>query len=236
MTVLSGVGSADLSCLSKAPYYIILIFNTHYFTRLSGKLSAVCGFSLYFLPFTKTFFSVWVKPGEESKLPQALHGPVCSRLCRWPKTISHRNLHIQLVRLDAVSVHFLSFWADQSLCYHEEERPYIKQKLHQLTVPYLHTMWSLYFLIPSTGFLRAEVSADVTTVVFKCMITPVPYLVSSCLPLMTSGLFTWGLGNEIKALWLQKSEDTYWTGLTDMENFWSTRDFDIICSLLIQNR
>lgn len=81
-----------------------------------------------------------------------------------------------------------------------KNRDYIKQKPYHLEVPYLHKMWSLYFLIPSRGLKDSEVSADAATVVFKCRLPPVSYLVSSCLMLPMLILLAWGLGMVIKGL------------------------------------
>lgn len=175
---------------------------------LSGKLSVVC-YYFYFLPFDKALWHAQSKDGEENKLSQReVSHSLAGDIQFAPGSADDQRHFLSLWGRMLFRVHFLSFRADQSLCYHEEQRWYIKQKLHQLEVLYLHKTWSLHFLIPSTGFLHSQVSADVTIVVFKCMITPVPYLISSCLLLMTSGLFAWGFGIAIKALSLQKSQKT----------------------------
>lgn len=84
-------------------------FKSHSFIRLSGNLSVVWVFTFIFYLLLKYFFSLRVVLGEENKLSQVLHGPVCSQLCHWPKTISHSNLHTQAVRSDAVSGAFSVF-------------------------------------------------------------------------------------------------------------------------------
>lgn len=213
------------------PKHLVILFSFSVPVILPGFLenSLWCVISFIFYLLQKHFGVLRVKLGEENKLVQ--------------KEVSHTEcssvLHALLLAQDHVpqqppqsacevrrcfKAHFPFFCADQSLCYHEEQRLHIKQKLHQLEVLYLHKMGRLYFLIPSTGVLHSQVSADVTIVVFKCMIS---YLVSSCLPLI---MFAWWPGIVKKALWLEKSqkictEQSWLTwisfGLLEKLSFWN---------------
>lgn len=159
------------------PKPLIMLFSFSIPIVLPGHLVnfLLCVISFIFYLLLKHFGTVRIKLGGKKNLPKGRYPMVCVPQFApgsatdprpFPTVTSKLRLWGQML----FQVHFLFFWADQSLCYCEEQTLYIKQKLHQLEVVYLHKMWSLYFLIPSTGFLHSELFADVTSVV-KRMIT-----------------------------------------------------------------
>lgn len=98
------------------PKPLIMLFSFSIPIVLPGHLVnfLLCVISFIFYLLLKHFGTVRIKLGEENKLAQrqVSHGlcaPVCSRLCHWPKTISHSNRQAQVVRSDAVSSAFSVF-------------------------------------------------------------------------------------------------------------------------------
>lgn len=125
--------------------------------------------------------------------------PACSRLYHWPRTISHSSPTCSLWGQCVSGAFSASLGTPVPLFPSGTETLLSRSSLSTQNLKFV-------LLIPSTGLWD---SADVTTVVFKCRISPVSYLVSSCWMLMMSILLGWcfksfpcGFGMLIKGLFL----------------------------------